>query len=167
MPRLQLPPPLRRNSPAACRTLALLGLLTLSGFVVPAWSEDDSSAAGTAAKPVFEEWVIVVLEGKTCGYGSTITTKTDGPNGPEYLTVHQEEFVVKRMGTTMKIVDTSKVTEDAEGGVLSFDQVSQSGASVESSGVRDGDYMVVSSRARPSAFISHASPPSDPKKSGA
>jgi len=57
----------------------------------------------------------VVLHGKTCGFGSTVTTKTDTPAGPQYLTAHQEEFVVKRLGTSLKIVETSKVTEDADG----------------------------------------------------
>jgi len=75
--------------------------------------------ASDTKKPVFEEWVVVVMKGKPCGYGSTVTTRTDTANGPQYLTVHQEEFVVKRLGSDMKILETSKVTEDAEGGVLS------------------------------------------------
>jgi len=93
-----------------------------------------------------------VLDGKTCGYGSTVTTKIDAPSGPQYVTAHQEEFVVKRLGTNLKIVDTSKVTEDADGGVLSFDEVSESGSSVESSGRREGDYLVVSSRGQTQRF---------------
>ena len=94
----------------------------------------------------------MVLHGTTCGFGSTVTTKPDTPSGPQYLTAHQEEFVVKRLGTNLKIVETSKVTEDAEGGVLSFAQVSDSGSVVESSGVREGDDMVVSSRGQTQRF---------------
>ena len=94
----------------------------------------------------------MVMDGKTCGFGSTVTTKTDTPDGPQYLTVHQEEFVAKRLGTDLKIIETAKVTEDADGGVLSFDQVSDAGSSVESSGVRDGDDMVVSSRGQTQRF---------------
>jgi hypothetical protein len=115
-------------------------------------ASDADSGKGGARKPVFEEWVIVVLHGKTCGFGSTLTTKTDTPAGPHYLTAHQEEFVVKRLGTSLKIVETSKVTEDADGGVLSFDQVSDTGSLVESSGVREGDDMVVSSRGQTQRF---------------
>ena len=126
----------------ALGTTALAWLLTSAGLL----------AQAPAAKPVFEEWVVVVLDGKTCGFGSTVTTETDTPSGPEYATAHQEEFVVKRMGSNLKITETSKVTEDAEGGVLSFDQVSSAGSSVESSGVREGDDMVVSSRGQTQRF---------------
>ena len=35
--------------------------------------------------------------------------------------------MVKRLGTSLKMIETSKVTEDADGGVLSFDQVSDAG----------------------------------------
>jgi hypothetical protein len=59
---------------------------------------------------------------------------------------------VKRLGTSLKIVETSKVTEDADGGVLAFDQVSDAGSVVESSGVRQGDDMVVSSRGQTQRF---------------
>jgi hypothetical protein len=111
-----------------------------------------SDGAATAQNPVFEEWIVVVLDGHTCGYGSTITTKTDTPSGQQYLTTHREEFVVKRLGSNMKIVETSKTTEDAQGGVLSFDEVDDSGSVVESSGVREGDDMVVSSRGQTQRF---------------
>jgi hypothetical protein len=126
--------------------VALAWLLTL------AQAPASDAGASDALKPLFEEWVVVVLNGKTCGFGSTLTTKTDTPAGPQYLTAHQEEFVVKRLGTDLKIVETSKVTEDADGGVLSFDQVSDAGSVVESSGVRDGNDMVVSSRGQTQRF---------------
>jgi hypothetical protein len=134
---------------------ALAWLLTgASLFAQVSQASAPSPDAGTngAQKPVFEEWVVVVLDGKTCGFGSTVTTKTDSPSGPHYLTSHEEEFVVKRLGTNLKIVETSKVTEDADGGVLSYDEVSDAGSSVESSGVRDGDDMVVSSRGQTQRF---------------
>jgi hypothetical protein len=102
--------------------------------------------------PIFEEWVVVVLDHKTCGYGSTITTAITTPSGPGFLTNHQEEFVVKRAGSSLKITETSKVTEDADGGVLSFDDVSDAGSAVEVSGVREGDTMVVSSRGQTERF---------------
>lgn len=148
----QLQSPSSRNSSNGFRSPALLASLILAGFCSPVCALDDSSGAGASPNPVFEEWAIVVLDGKTCGYGSTVTTKTDGPDGPDYITAHHEEFVIKRLGTNMKIIETSQVTEDAEGGVLSFDEVSESGSSVESKGTRDGDYMVVSSRGQTQRF---------------
>jgi hypothetical protein len=122
---------------------ALAFLLTLPGL-----NAQTPAPAGTATgKPVFEEWVTIVLNGKRCGFGSTITTQTDTPTGPQYLTVHQEQFVVKRFSSLLKITETSKITEDAEGGVLSFNQTNQgAGSDIESGGVRQGDELVVSSR---------------------
>jgi len=38
-----------------------------------------SPAKKATPNPIFEEWVIVVLDGKTCGYGSTVATETDTP----------------------------------------------------------------------------------------
>ena len=106
----------------------------------------------TPKNSIFDEWVVVVLDGRTCGYGNTVTTKTETPSGPHFLTVHQEEFLVKRLGADLKIIETSKITEDADGGVLNFDQVSNAGSIVESSGVREGDDMVVSSRGQTQRF---------------
>ena len=131
---------------------ALVWLLTATGLLAQTTAPDASSAPGNTPKPIFEEWVVVVLAGKTCGFGSTITTKVDTPSGPHYLTTHQEEFVVKRLGTSLKILATTKITEDADGGVLSFDQVSDAGSVVESSGVRQGDQMVVTSRGQTQHF---------------
>jgi len=127
-------------------------LLTTAGLLAQAPASAAGPTGSDTPKPVFEEWVVVVLDGKTCGFGSTVTTKTDSASGPQYLTAHQEEFVVKRLGTDLKIVETSKVTEDADGGVLNFDEVTDAGSVVESSGVREGDEMVVSSRGQTQRF---------------
>lgn len=134
-----------------------IGLAALTLLVPTTWLSAQESAAATstateASKPIFEEWVVVVMRGRTCGFGSTVTTKTDTADGPRYLTVHQEEFVVKRLGAHLKIIETSKVTEDAEGGVLGYVQVSDAGSVVESKGVREGDDMVVSSRGQTQRF---------------
>jgi len=95
----------------------------------------------------------VVLDGKTCGYGMTDTRQIDTPSGPGYLTLNHQEFLVKRLGVSLKMTETSKVTEDAQGGVLSFDQTADAGSStIESSGVRQGDEMVVSSRGQTQRF---------------
>ncbi len=122
---------------------ALAYFLTLPGVNAQTAAPADS----TSGKPVFEEWVTVVMDGKRCGFGSTITTQIDTPTGSQYLTVHQEQFVIKRSSSLLKITETSKVTEDAEGGVLSFSQINQgAGSDIESTGVREGDELVVSSR---------------------
>ena len=133
------------------RTSRRSGSVALALLLIPAFAVAQDSAA-PEAKPVFEEWVVVVLNGKTCGYGSTITTRIDTPTGPAYLTKHHEEFISLRKKARTKMASTWKVVEDMEGGVLNFDLVDESGASVESSGVRDGNDMVVSSRGQTQRF---------------
>jgi hypothetical protein len=147
-----IPKPPRRRKSFLPGSTALAWLLTAAGLLAQAPASDAGPGGSGAAKPVFEEWVVVVLEGRTCGFGSTVTTKIDAPGGPQYLTAHQEEFVVKRLGTSLKITETSKVTEDADGGVLSFDDITDAGSAVESSGARQGDKMVVSSRGQTQSF---------------
>jgi hypothetical protein len=134
--------PRRRLSRRSSIT-AFAGLLTLNG----AWAFPPVPPPTPAAQPVFEEWVVLVLDGRQCGFGSTITTSVHTPTGTQYHTEQQQEFVVKRMGTPLKLNEVSHITEDAEGGVLEFDQVSTGmGSDIESHGVRDGDELVVSSR---------------------
>jgi hypothetical protein len=121
--------------------------MILSPAVVPA------PVGNGAGKSVFEEWAVLVLKGKRCGYESTITTETRPPDAPHYQTVDQQEFVVKRMNTDLRMRDTSKVTEDADGGVLSFSEVIEgAGSHIESDGYRDGDDLVVSSRGQTARY---------------
>src|SRR5450755_265298 len=67
----QLPNRPRQSKNFLLGSTALAWLLTSAGLLAQA---PDASGA---QKPVFEEWVVVVLDGKTCGFGSTLTTKTD------------------------------------------------------------------------------------------
>jgi len=152
MPLLPLISRSSRRKFARAQFVALAWLLTLASLPAQSPAANAGSGAVGTQKPIFEEWVVVMLDGKNCGFGSTVTTKLDTPSGPQYLTAHQEEFVVKRMGANLKIVETSKVTEDADGGVLNFDQVSDAGSVVESTGIREGDEMVVSSRGQTQRF---------------
>jgi hypothetical protein len=99
------------------------------------------------SQPVFEEWSILLLGGKRCGFDSVVTTRWDSATGPRYRTIEQEEFVVKRMSVDLKIVETSKITEDAEGSVIDFeDRTEGAGSNIESSGYREGNDLVASSR---------------------
>jgi len=132
----------RRLSKGLFLSAMALGLM-LPGVRAQAPSAPESDPN----KPLFEEWVIILLDDKPCGFGSTITSRSDTASGPQYQTIHQEEFVVKRHGTALKMIDTSKITEDAEGGVLSFTQSYQgTGSLIESSGRREGNDLVVTSR---------------------
>jgi len=98
-------------------------------------------------KLVFEEWVVLVIGNKPCGYGTTRITQVETPGGPQFHTTHQENFTVKRLSASMTLIRTSTITEDAEGGVLSFTMDSSgAGSDIRSSGIREGDALVVSSR---------------------
>ena len=131
-----------RRHPAARISLALW-----AGLLAAASAQTPAPAAAPVAKPTFEEWVQIVLEGKTCGFGSTITTPVDTPAGPGFRTELQEEFVVKRMGISLKMSEVSHITENADGTVLAFDQVqSGMGSNIAMQGRRDGDDLVVTSR---------------------
>jgi len=141
--------PLRRQPrPRLIRFLFIAAATLIGPLTSPELAAQASAASGAGkTQPVFEEWVVIFLDGKQCGFGSTITTETDTPGGPNYDTVHQEVFVIKRLNTDLKFIDTSRTTEDAEGGVLSFNHVTASaGSNIECKGVREGDDLVVSSR---------------------
>jgi len=129
-------------------------LLALAGIILPASVFAQAPiAALVTPKPVFEEWVVLVLDGKTCGYGMTQVTTVDTPSGPGYLTLNHQEFLVKRLGVSMKMIETSKVTEDKDGGVLGYEESTEAGgAAIASSGVRQGDEMVVSSHGQTQRF---------------
>jgi hypothetical protein len=143
-PRVRLPRRPRINSFFAPFAAWLLTFSALAAQeITPA-----PSLLDRAAGPIlFEEWSMIMLQGKPCGFDSTITTRLDTPTGPLYRTVMQEEFVVKRLSTNLKMTETSKIIEDANGAVLSFEEVNGgAGSNIASTGRREGDDLVVSSR---------------------
>jgi hypothetical protein len=150
-----MPQRLHRLQAARISLLAWAVLTGLAGAqtTAPADAPSPAPVLAPAAKPTFEEWTLLYLAGKTCGFGSTITTPVQTPQGPGYCTELQEEFVVKRLGTTLKLNEISHITEDARGVVLSFDQVSSGmGSNIEEQGTREGDELVVSSRGQVQRF---------------
>ncbi len=110
----------------------------------------------TATEPgnkIFEEWSVLTVDAKRCGYEGTVVTQTGPAASPQYLTLHQEQFVVKRMGSDLILTDTSRITEDAGGGVLSFeDRTMGGGSDISITGRREGDDLVVSSRGQTSRY---------------
>ena len=149
---MQIPP---RQTRASLSKRALLFAALLAWLLAPAALTAQTPPLAPPAdikpdqtnKPVFEEWTVLLLEGKQCGYGSTITTRVETPTGPQFHTEHQEEFVVKREDTDLKIVENFKITEDADGGVLNFEQTTSGvGSSITSTGIREGDDLVVTGR---------------------
>jgi hypothetical protein len=139
------PPRLRPHRPAALTSTSLVfgafAALTMTG-----WAQPVTPVATAVAQPSFEEWCVIMLGGKQCGFASTITTPIHTPDGLRYQTEQQEEFVVKRLGAPLKLNEISRITEDARGVVLDFTETSTGmGSDTEIHGVREGDDLVVSS----------------------
>ena len=133
---------LRLHRPAAPTSLVLGAWAALT---VTGWTQPVTPVATAAAEPIFQEWCVIMLGGKQCGFASTITTPIHTPDGLHYQTEQQEEFVIKRLGAALKLNEISHITEDARGVVLDFTEVSTGmGSDTEIHGVRDGDNLVVS-----------------------
>lgn len=131
----------------------IAGLAAWSGLHAQPAVDAVPTVAPATEQPVFEEWILIVFDGKTCGFGNTVATVRPTDTGPQYTTVHQEEFVVKRNLISLKIMSTTRIVEDQEGGVLSFTQRTKgAGSDIESSGVRQGEELVVSSRGQTQRF---------------
>jgi hypothetical protein len=135
--------PRLRRLPTARISLAVGLGLTLTGG---GWAQSITPIAIAPAKPIFEEWCVILLDGKPSGFSSTITTPVSTPEGLHYDTELQEEFVVKRLDATLKLNEVSHITEDSRGVVLNFSEVSTGmGSDSETHGVRQGDDLVISS----------------------
>jgi hypothetical protein len=118
-----------------------------------AWAQTSAPPAApapviaTKPKPTSEEWDLFILEGKPCGFGSTITTRLVTRHGIRYRTELRQQFVVKRLGVALKMDEVSHITERPDGVVTAFDQLSTGmGSSIAMRGVRQGNDLVVTSR---------------------
>jgi hypothetical protein len=144
-------PPTRRKRSFFARGRVLLACLSA---LSPAGAQSlDKPAASAGPTHVFEEWSLLLLDGKRCGFESTVTTSTGSGAARRYRTVDQQEFVIKRLNQDVKTIETSDITEDAEGGVLAFqERTAGTGSDIESTGRREGDTMVVSSRGQTARY---------------
>jgi len=137
-------PPRHRLHRQAARISLAFG--ALAALTVTGWAQPVTPLATAPAQPNFQEWCVIMLGGRQCGFASTITTPVQTPEGVHYQTEQQEEFVVKRLGAALKLNEVSRITEDARGVVLDFTETSTGmGSDTETHGVREGDDLVVSS----------------------
>jgi hypothetical protein len=137
--------------PLLRRPISLFAALFLTALSPPAQTAPPSTPE--SGKKIFEEWAYLILDGKRCGFDSTVTTEIQSNGLACYRTLEEEQFVVKRLGVSLKMVEISDVTEDADGAVLSFEETSKgAGSDIVSSGRRDGDDLVVYSRGQTSRF---------------
>jgi Transglutaminase-like superfamily len=135
------------------RPSRLLAVLFLTALSSPAQTVPAPPSGPEIGEKIFEEWSFLILDGKRCGFDSTVTTKTTNNGISCYRTLEEEQFVVKRLGVNLKMVEISDVIEDADGAVLSFEETSKgAGSDIVSSGRRVGDDLVVSSRGQTSRF---------------
>jgi hypothetical protein len=144
-----LPRTSRLTALVSVAALSVLAIGRTGAEVLPA----DLMTATEPGKKIFEEWAVLLLDGKRCGYEATLVTQAGSASSPLFCTVHQEQFVVKRMNSDLKITETSKITEDADGGVLFFDDRTEgAGSDISLHGVRDGNELTVASRGQTARY---------------
>ena len=148
MRRLRHPrPPRANNFFLLLPTVALWLLATARPEAQSLGPIPPATAGQGASKKIFEEWALLLLDGKRCGYDSTVAIQIHTPTGLQFHTEQEEQFVIRRMNSDLKITEISKTTEDADGGVLAFEERTKgAGSDILSSGVRQGDDLIVTSR---------------------
>ncbi|MEM1059899.1 MAG: transglutaminase-like domain-containing protein [Verrucomicrobiota bacterium] len=132
------------------RRLCLLLLLGWLGFfpagIASAQAPSLEVPANVAAEGdvLNESWAIIYLKGLRVGFANSVVSERDTPEGKQYVTRLYEQLALKRMGSTLKMVNKSVITEDAEGLIVNFESVNESfGANKTVRGFRVGDEMVV------------------------
>jgi hypothetical protein len=144
--------PPRISKPAGLFLALAFVLLSAAHGAAQAATPDPMNGTESGTK-IFEEWSVLTIDGKRCGYEGTVVTQAGTTSSPQYCTLQQEQFVVKRMGTDLKLTETSRITEDADGGVLSFeDRMMGGGSDISLTGKREGDDLVVFSRGQTSSY---------------
>jgi hypothetical protein len=144
-------PPRIRKRPALLSAAVLFALGGSHGSAQAL--TPDVMASMEKGPKIFEEWAVLTVDGKRSGYEATVVTQAGSASNPQYCTVHQEQFVVKRMGSDLKITETSRIVEDADGGVLTFeDRTVGGGSDISLAGERKGDELIVSSRGETSRY---------------
>ena len=98
-------------------------------------------------EPLEENWYAVYLMGQKAGYEHEVVVEEPGADGPVYRTDMHVEFALMRTNVPMRFVIESMAREDAEGKVLAFRQGLSGAISLVSEGRREGDEMVIKSRA--------------------
>jgi len=120
-------------------TLAFACLLVLAA---PAF------AAGEPGKVLEDDWYALYLNGQKAGYEHEVVTEKQGVNGAVYASAVRNELAVSRAGVSVRVVDDTTVTENADGRLLSFTKRRTQGPlSMVWNGQVEGDELVVSVRA--------------------
>ena len=98
--------------------LAVLGVAALIALV--------ASPVVRAAEPqketIHDEWQAFYLQDQKIGYAHIEIVRDSTADETVYVTTRKEEVSLSRMGTTITITQTSKVTEDEEGKLISFER---------------------------------------------
>ncbi len=125
------------------RSSLLIGLLMWSSLFSPLVAQETAVAADTG-KVVREEWMIALLQGKRCGFGSTILRERETPAGKQFITDLHQEFKLARQGQVIHIISRSSLVETEAGVVVSFQAETRGAGSDQTTrGYRVGDEMVI------------------------
>lgn len=97
-------------------------------------------------KIIREDWEIVLIQNKRCGYGSTIVRERTTPVGKQYITDQYQEFRLKRDAQELHMISRSSIVESEDGVVISFQSESSgAGSNQVARGYRIGDELVIMS----------------------
>lgn len=140
---------MRARSSKKAFLLALLVFFPLTTIL----AQEATSAPPTPSTPAIandtgtvirDEWTVVTIKGKRCGFGHSIVREQITPGGKQFLTENHQEFKFQRQGQNVRLVTRSVVVETAEGSVIQFQNESSGAGSKQiTRGQRVGAEMVI------------------------
>ena len=90
-------------------------------------------AAEPQSETIHDEWQAFYLQDQKIGYSHLEIVRKSTGEETVYVSTRKEEISLSRMGTTITIVQSSKVTEDEEGKLISFERTLKQGPITQTS----------------------------------
>jgi transglutaminase-like putative cysteine protease len=110
----------------------------------PVGATAEMATDSASGKIVREDWMIILLQNKRCGFGSALLHERTTPLGKQYISDSHQEFKISREGLSLHQISDSSTVETEEGVVVSFQAESHGGGSDQvMRGYRIGEEMVV------------------------
>ncbi len=106
-----------------------------------------ANGQNTSSQAEEDDWGILMMQGKRIGFTHTISSKRVTDQGTQWITESYERMKFKRLGTELLTITSSKIIENDQGSVLSFEKNVQ-GAGMNSTvrGYHIGNELVILSR---------------------
>lgn len=119
-------------------------VLLLLALLAPLTAQETAAPAADSGRIVREEWMIALMQGKRCGFGSAILRERNTPAGKQYITDLSLEFKLSRQGQEIHLISRSSTVETEAGVVVSFQSETRgAGSDQVARGYRVGEEMVI------------------------